>query len=169
MYYTPQPHPVTAKPAPSRGRTKKIAGIDRKSSESCESSINGSMASAVLSEDVPNENLRVLTTVMMRNLPNKYSRDMLLELLDSQGFNGCYDLVYLPIDFRTGIGFGYAFINLITAQDATRFRVHFQGFAAWDAVAGSSKICEVSWSDAVQGLHAHIERYRNSPVMHESD
>merc|ERR1712026_538534 len=26
-------------------------------------------------------------------------------------------------------------------------------------------MCEVSWGDPLQGLQAHIDRYRNSPVM----
>ncbi|CAK0830726.1 unnamed protein product [Prorocentrum cordatum] len=32
------------------------------------------------------------TTIMMRNLPNKYTRDSLLELLAEEGFAGLYDL-----------------------------------------------------------------------------
>lgn len=32
----------------------------------------------------------------------------------------------------------------------------------------SDKIAQVCWSDPLQGLKAHIERYRNSPMMHES-
>jgi len=29
-------------------------------------------------------------------------------------------------------------------------------------------VCEVSWSGPHQGFKAHVERYRNSPVMHRS-
>lgn len=108
------------------------------------------------------------TTVMMRNLPNKYTRDSLLELLAGEGFAGLYDLVYLPVDFNTQVGLGYAFVNLITPADAKRFGEHFDGFSAWTGVFGSQKVCKVSWSDAVQGVEAHVERYRNSPVMHAS-
>merc|ERR1711988_1960162 len=36
------------------------------------------------------------TTVMLRNLPNSYSRSMLLELIHAEGFGGSYDFVYLP-------------------------------------------------------------------------
>mmetsp|Transcript_19641 Transcript_19641/g.35730 ORF Transcript_19641/g.35730 Transcript_19641/m.35730 type:complete len:342 (-) Transcript_19641:46-1071(-) len=106
------------------------------------------------------------TTVMMRNLPNNYTRTMLLELLDTQGFWGGYNMVYLPMDFSSAAGFGYAFINFVTSEGAEHFRDHFQGFSEWSVP--SEKICDVMWSGVHQGLEAHIERYRNSPVMHQS-
>ena len=40
------------------------------------------------------------TTVMLRNVPNNYTREMFLALLDDNGFAGRYDFVYLPCDFR---------------------------------------------------------------------
>lgn len=112
------------------------------------------------------EGVEPRTTVMMRNLPNTYSRDLLMELLLSAGFQGAYNLIYLPIDFNTGYGFGYAFINFVSTEEAHRFFERFHGFHDWDF--DSKKICEVAWSDALQGIRDHIERYRNSPVMHPS-
>jgi len=91
---------------------------------------------------------------------------MLLELLESEGFGGYFDFVYLPIDFQSNSGLGYAFLNFISTAVAARFCEHFTGFTGWST--GSDKVCKVTWSDALQGLDLHIERYRNSPVMHES-
>merc|ERR1711988_1545769 len=105
-----------------------------------------------------------LTTVMMRNIPNSCSRKHLLGLIDDHGFAGCYDLVYLPVDFKKWVGLGYAFINFCSTSEAERFRHHFNGFSEWSWQ--SSKVCEVSWSDALQGLRDNVERYRNIPVMH---
>jgi len=51
------------------------------------------------------------TSLYLKNIPNDYSRDMLCNLLDSEGLAGLYDFVYLPIDFKTDSGFGYAFVN----------------------------------------------------------
>jgi len=102
---------------------------------------------------------------MLRNLPNDYTRAMLLDLLHVEGFEGTFDFLYLPIDFRSKSGLGYAFINFSTTERAQQFCRHFTGFNRW--TVGSDKVCEVSWS-TLQGLDAHIERYRNSPVMHES-
>merc|ERR1719408_628689 len=40
----------------------------------------------------------------------------------------------------------------------------FEGFSGWSF--DSAKVCEVSWAHPHQGLSEHVERYRNSPVMH---
>jgi hypothetical protein len=106
------------------------------------------------------------TTVMIRNMPNNYTRDMLLELVDSIGFAGTYDFAYLPIDFNSQAGLGYAFINFATVADAQNAFERFEGFSNWKVP--SEKVCTVTWSSPTQGLAAHIERYKNSPVMHHS-
>mmetsp|Transcript_52030 Transcript_52030/g.111355 ORF Transcript_52030/g.111355 Transcript_52030/m.111355 type:complete len:396 (-) Transcript_52030:97-1284(-) len=106
------------------------------------------------------------TTVMLRNIPNRYTADMMLELLDEHGFKYLYDFVYLPMDFRNGVNLGYAFVNILTHKDALRFMDKFQGFANW--FFDSAKVCEVSWAHPHQGIDEHVERYRNSPVMHPS-
>merc|ERR1719473_419342 len=105
-------------------------------------------------------------TLMLRNIPNGYSSVMLSELLDSAGFNGQYDFLYLPMDFRNGVNIGYAFVNAVDPAAASRLRETFEGFENWAVQSG--KTCEVSWSQPQQGLSEHLERYRNSPVMHES-
>jgi len=61
---------------------------------------------------------------------------------------------------------GYAFINFTTAKNAEKFRDHFRGFSNWMFL--SEKDCEISWSDANQGLDAYIQHFRNSPMMHGS-
>jgi len=106
------------------------------------------------------------TTVMLRNVPNAYTRMMLIELLNAQGFLSRYDFVYLPMDFRNGVNLGYAFVNLSTHQAAVEFTDKLQGFCEWSSE--SSKVCEVTWAHPHQGLAEHVERYRNSPVMHPS-
>lgn len=105
------------------------------------------------------------TTVMFRNIPNNYTRDMILELLDSQGFVACYDFFYWPMDFNKNAGLGYAFVNLVSPDEAVRFKAHFHGFTQWQLA--SQKVGEVVWSEPLQGLAPHVERYRNSPIMHE--
>jgi len=104
------------------------------------------------------------TTIMLRNLPNDYTREMLRELLDSEGFTDRYDFIYLPVDFRRLTGLGYAFVNLVSRECAENAMERFQGFKKWKG--WSMKVCDVSWSCPLQGLAANIERYRNSSVMH---
>jgi len=107
-----------------------------------------------------------MTTVMLRNLPNNYTRSMVLDLLDTFGFVGKYDFLYLPTDQERGANLGYAFVNMTTAVEAQLVRQRLEGFRRWSMP--SSKRCSVGWSLPCQGLDANIERYRNSPLMHSS-
>jgi len=75
---------------------------------------------------------------MLRNLPNNYTRAALLELIDREGFTGRYDFVYLPIDFKTHAALGYAFLNMVTPEDAERLRKRLDGFSRWSAMSGGA-------------------------------
>lgn len=103
------------------------------------------------------------TTVMLRNLPCRYTRVSLLRSLDTHGFAGLYDFVYLPADFESRLCKGYAFVNATSGEHAQRMIESFDGYGGWSR-SSSSKICQATLS-AVQGLDANIDRYRNSPVM----
>jgi hypothetical protein len=105
-----------------------------------------------------------MTSLMLRNIPNNLKREALLELFDRLGFQGLYDFVYLPIDFSRKSNVGYSFVNLIDAAVASRFLATFQGFQGW--TGSSRKVCEAVWTQPCQGLSGHVDRYRNSPVMH---
>jgi len=106
------------------------------------------------------------TTLIVRKIPKSCTRSQLLALMDREGFSTLYDLVYLPIDFATRTGLGFAFVNFITAEKADQFMKHFHGFCDWNT--SSKKSCEVTLSCELQGFDAHVDRYRSSPVMHES-
>lgn len=105
------------------------------------------------------------TTVMLRNLPPGYNSELLLSTLDSNGFAKRYDFVYLPIDFNTRDSLGYAFVNLLSHAEALRLWSFFEDFSQW--LLPCEKPCTLTWSFPHQGLSAHVERYRNSPVMHD--
>jgi RNA recognition motif-containing protein len=108
-----------------------------------------------------------LHTIVMRNIPNKYTRALFLELLDKRGFHGTYRMVYLPVDYGTQLSVGYAFVHFADSSDALRCKTEFQGFKSWH-FAGSPKVCSVDWSTGDDSLEAHIERLRNCSVMHSS-
>jgi RNA recognition motif-containing protein len=114
-----------------------------------------------LSEDDPTK-----TTLVIKNFPAGYTKSMVLELLDVLGFKGFYDFAYLPVDFRTRRSFGYALVNFVTHTDALQFGQLFNGFSLWAVWSANVGIAE--WSGAMQGLEKHIERYRDSPMMHNS-
>jgi len=163
--------PFQAKKGAGRGNAKNPAGGRTKiSSFSSEASTAvGSSSTSPSDDDADGKPLSdngPRTTAMMRNIPNNFTREMLLKFLAKHGFGTGCDLMYLPIDFQTEVGIGYAFINLVSEQEFGRFRNYFQGFTEWEVA--SHKVCEVARSNPLQGLQAHIERFRNSPVMHES-
>ncbi|CAL1141843.1 unnamed protein product [Cladocopium goreaui] len=106
------------------------------------------------------------TSVMLRNLPNNYTRSKLLEMLDNEGFASQYNFVYLPIDFQTEASLGYAFVNMIDSSYVPKLQERLTGFKKWRVP--SKKICEVRLCGPWPDLEAHIERYRHSSVMHHS-
>jgi len=70
-----------------------------------------------------------VTTVMMRNLPNKYTQQMLLEELQDGGFRlqHDFDFFYLPMDHSNAANLGYCFINFVETALANAFAAAFQG------------------------------------------
>ena len=52
------------------------------------------------------------TTLMLRNIPNKYTLNNIVEEIDSS-FWGKYDYINLPIDYERKLNLGYAFINFV--------------------------------------------------------
>ncbi|KAF9940773.1 hypothetical protein BGZ67_006790 [Mortierella alpina] len=103
------------------------------------------------------------TTFMIRNIPNKYTQQMLLELIN-ETHRGKFDFLYLRMDFKNRCNVGYAFINFINTDVIDSFVKAHVG-KKWPRF-NSDKICSLSFA-AVQGRHALIEKFRNSSVMDE--
>ncbi|KAF3435775.1 hypothetical protein FNV43_RR22867 [Rhamnella rubrinervis] len=84
-----------------------------------------------------------ITTVMIRNIPSKYTRQMLMNFLDQhcmmengkvagqktdagdhqgrQNQLSAFDFLYLPMDFKSGMNKGYAFVNFTEPEAAWKF------------------------------------------------
>jgi hypothetical protein len=107
------------------------------------------------------------TTVMFRNIPNKYTREMLVKQLESD-LKGEFDFVYLPIDFKNKCNVGYAFINFRSIEACEAFLKNFNGVEVRKCLPGlnSRKVTEVTPA-RVQGFEENVQRLRNSPVMRE--
>jgi len=67
------------------------------------------------------------TTVMMREVPMKYTQRKLLREINLLGFSGQYDFIYLPMDPRKHTNRGFAFINMTSAEAADKFYKTFHG------------------------------------------
>jgi hypothetical protein len=107
------------------------------------------------------------TTVMLRNIPNKYSREMLVKQLSLE-FCGEFNFMYLPIDFKNKCNVGYCFINFRTPEACSRFVAQFHGVDVRKCLPGlnSRKVAEVTPA-RVQGMMENVNRLRNSPVMNQ--
>lgn len=112
--------------------------------------------------------VRPRTTLVIRGLPGGLKRSQFISLLDSEGFAGKYSFAYLPIAFDTMTSLKYAFVDMISPEEAERFWKHFEGFSRWPVPSGPECVCQLEWNDKQQGVADLIERYRNSPVMHET-
>jgi len=120
-----------------------------------------------VSQDLPEDVADVgNTSVLLRNLPDGFTRTMLMDVLRAQGLARHVDFVYVPADLQTMATYGFAFLNLSTPEIAKECMAKLGGFSAWGMPSASA--CEASWCTAQQGLQAHIERYRNSRMMHET-
>lgn len=166
----------TAESAQTYGIANFCAGLALKSDDDALSnastgtgnvqSVDSLSACAACADDGFQDTAVDKTTVILRNLPEDFTREALVELLNAEGFCGRYDYIYLPLHFALRTCFGYAFINLVNCFEAERFRYHFEGFNRW--LQPDKKVAAVGWSDSLQGLDEQVARFRNSRIMHES-
>ena len=60
------------------------------------------------------------TTIMLRNIPNKYTQEMILHEIDESGLYRRYDFFYLPIDYKV-----HLFLYRTTVMLAMRSLIFF--------------------------------------------
>ncbi|KAK9276193.1 hypothetical protein L1049_005724 [Liquidambar formosana] len=103
------------------------------------------------------------TTLMIKNIPNKYTSKMLLAAIDER-HRGTYDFVYLPIDFKNKCNVGYAFINMTDPSLIVPFYQAFNG-KKWEKF-NSEKVASLAYA-RIQGKAALIAHFQNSSLMNE--
>ncbi|KAK7291515.1 hypothetical protein RIF29_06722 [Crotalaria pallida] len=103
------------------------------------------------------------TTLMIKNIPNKYTSKMLLVAIDEQ-CRGTYDFLYLPIDFKNKCNVGYAFINMIDPIQIIPFYQAFYG-KKWEKF-NSEKVASLAYA-RIQGKASLIAHFQNSSLMNE--
>ncbi|CAH8388663.1 unnamed protein product [Eruca vesicaria subsp. sativa] len=125
------------------------------------------------------------TTLMIKNIPNKYSQKLLLNMLDNhcihineaitqesdenkahhQPFSS-YDFVYLPMDFNNKCNVGYGFVNMTSPEAAWRLYKAFH-LQRWE-VFNSRKICQITYA-RVQGLEDLKEHFKSAKFPCEAE
>ncbi len=98
------------------------------------------------------------TTVMIRNIPIKYTDEKLIEALNE--FNGKYDCLYMPFDYEKNGNKGYAFINFVNPLHILYFYEKFNG-KKW-IYFESSKICELNCAhfQGINEIQKHAKNYK---------
>mmetsp|Transcript_23607 Transcript_23607/g.70248 ORF Transcript_23607/g.70248 Transcript_23607/m.70248 type:complete len:406 (+) Transcript_23607:109-1326(+) len=119
------------------------------------------MADMLASVGMPPAEWSATTTVMMRNLPNKYTQRMLLTEINHTGFLGAFDFLYLPIDPETNANRGYAFLNFIDPSFAWMFKKSYEGRKM--SRFNSNKVVSVMPA-TLQGFAANYAHYASSRV-----
>ncbi|KAL1561063.1 protein MEI2-like 5 [Salvia divinorum] len=103
------------------------------------------------------------TTLMIKNIPNKYTSKMLLLGID-ETHKSAYDFIYLPIDFKSKCNVGYAFINMVSPLHVISFVEAFDG-KTWEKF-NSKKVTSLSYA-RIQGKVALVSHFQNSSLMNE--
>ena len=98
------------------------------------------------------------TTIMIRNIPIKYTENILNETFKE--FHGKYDCLYMPYDYEKKGNKGYAFINFINPLHILLFYEKFNG-KKWIHFE-SSKICELNMAhfQGVNEIQKHAKNYK---------
>jgi len=101
---------------------------------------------------------RPATTMVVRNVPQRTTKQEFLAELNQTGFAGAYDFAYLPRDFKTHLGKGTAFVNFIEPEAAAAFA------AAWHrtyrfGLIGDEGIALNVAAASLQGLQANVDKW----------
>lgn len=105
---------------------------------------------------------------MIRNIPNKYTKTLMLQKIDEH-FQGQYNFFYLPIDFKVVVSadqnqcnMGYAFLNFVHSKHVKPFYKDMNN-KKWEKF-NSEKVCNITYG-RIQGLETLISHLNNSNVM----
>eukprot|EP00929_Paragymnodinium_shiwhaense_P111370 TRINITY_DN7934_c0_g2_i2.p1 TRINITY_DN7934_c0_g2~~TRINITY_DN7934_c0_g2_i2.p1 ORF type:complete len:375 (-),score=71.45 TRINITY_DN7934_c0_g2_i2:269-1393(-) len=108
------------------------------------------------------------TTLLIRHIPCRVVQSQLVDAVNSMGFDGKYDLIYLPLGGRSETvvsNLGYGFINMLTVEDAKAFATAFEGYRfKW---SGSQKVCAVR-NARIQGFRGNLINFAHSSARHRA-
>ena len=101
------------------------------------------------------------TTLMIKNIPNKYTISSFLEEINTY-FKNTYDIFYLPIDYVNKCNLGFAFINFVEPFHIILFHELYSG-KKWKKF-NSNKICELLYAK-FQGKKELIGHFEKGKVL----
>lgn len=103
----------------------------------------------------------LVTTLMIRNIPNRYTQADLLDELTLLGFGGTIDFLYMPLDRGSKANVGYAFVNFLAVKAAFECREALHGYKF--TRHGKDKVAIVSAAH-LQGFAANLDHYHTRAI-----
>jgi hypothetical protein len=136
---------------------KNVATNKNMNNAANKSSLKGEKQILNLDDIVSGKDTR--TTVMIRNIPIKYTDEILNEALVE--FHGKYDCLYMPYDYEKNGNKGYAFINFVNPLHILYFYEKFNG-KKWLHFE-SSKICELNCAhfQGINEIQKHAKNFKD--------
>jgi len=104
---------------------------------------------------------KLATTLMIRNVPNRYTQHDLLAELDDLGLDGTFDFLYMPVDKASKASVGYAFVNFVAPSWASRCVTVLQEYKFTRYGKNREAIVSVAH---LQGLDANLAHYEKTSV-----
>ncbi len=101
------------------------------------------------------------TTIMIKNIPNKYTINTFLDEINID-FKNKYDVFYLPIDYGNKCNLGFAFINFVDSFHIINFYDMYRG-KKWKRF-NSEKTCELLYAKK-QGKKDLISHFEKGKVL----
>jgi hypothetical protein len=107
----------------------------------------------------------VRTTLMIKNIPNKYSMKQLLFEIN-QNNRDRFNFLYVPIDVQNNCNVGYAFINFLDSAYILDFYNEYND-KGWDSY-NSEKVCQIKYG-RLQGKKKLMSHFENTKVIKNKD
>lgn len=103
-----------------------------------------------------------MTTVMVRNIACRYTKEQVMEFIDDLGLKGKYDFLYLPLNPVRRANLGYIFINFTTVEAVEECKQMLNGKSL--GTSTTEKRCAVALA-RVQGQANITAHFRRKSVM----
>ncbi|KAJ0261117.1 Protein DA1-related 4 [Hirschfeldia incana] len=104
----------------------------------------------------------IRTTLIIKNIPNKYTRTMLVAEID-ENHKGDYDFLYLSTDFKRKCNMGHAFVNMVSPSHIVPFQQTFNG-KIWEKFNIDGKVSSLAYAE-IQGKSALASYVKNLCYM----
>jgi len=117
-----------------------------------------------LSETTDITDITDITTLMIRNVPRRYTENALVHEIDKMADPCDYNFLYLPWDTRKSSNVGFAFVNFVSAEIAASISQKYNG-ATWSLISANKRI--VMMPAHLQGLAKNLAHYVGTMVAQE--